>query len=189
VNSPPPFAIDLPDGLLQRARNGDEAALEALYRRFERPIHALAWRLLGDIDEAMDVVHDTLLKVFAGLSGYRGEAPLWAWVRQIAANEALMRLRRRGRLSFCEEVPEPVDDGGDALPLRAAETAVLQRALSRLPDATRAVLWLFHGEGLTHEEIGQSMGRTSSFSKSQLARGTRRLRQLMDVCIEESSHA
>lgn len=179
----------MPELLLARARRGDIQAFEQIYRRFERPVHALAWRLLGDADEAADVLHDVMLKVHRGLDGFRGEAPLWAWIRQIASNEALMRLRRRSRLEYlpADALPEPEDDGAH-WPLQAAEQALLGEALSQLPAVTRAVLWLYHGEGLTHEEIAQAMGRTRSFSKSQLMRGVQKLRQLLNVDREESSH-
>src|SRR3546814_13862186 len=64
---------------------------------------------------------------------------------------------------------------------------LLQRALARLPANTRGVLWLYHAEGYTHEEIAALMQRTPSFSKSQLARGTRRLRPLLQI--EDHDHA
>lgn len=189
VSSPSAFAIDLPTALLERARAGDMAAFEQIYRRFERPVYALAWRLLGDADEAMDVLHDAMLKVHRGLAGFRGEAPLWGWIRQIASNEALMRLRARGRLQFVDELPEDDSDAQSGLPPEAAEGALLERALAALPHSTRAVLWLYHGEGFTHEEIASAMGRTASFSKSQLSRGTRRLRELLRIPQEVAQHA
>ena len=65
-------------------------------------------------------------------------------------------------------------------PPAAADAALLQRALAALPASTRSVLWLYHAEGYTHEEIAALMERTASFSKSQLARGTRRLRALLE---------
>lgn len=182
VTPPSAFAVELPELLLARARRGEQAAFEQIYRRFERPVHALAWRLLGDAEEAADVLHDVMLKVHRGLAGYRGEAPLWAWIRQIASNEALMRLRRRGRLEYLpdEALPQPADAADDRA-VAAAEQAVLGRALAQLPAVTRAVIWLHHGEGLSHDEIGRLMGRTRSFSKSQLSRGVQRLRQLLDI--------
>ena len=69
---------------------------------------------------------------------------------------------------------------------------LLQRALAALPASTRSVLWLYHAEGYTHEEIAALMQRTPSFSKSQLARGGRRLRTLLDPAAEtaaEHTHA
>lgn len=180
MSHPSAFAIDLPADLLPGLRRGETRAFERLYRLFERPVYALALRMLGDADEAMDVLHDTLLKVQQGLHGFRGDAPFWGWLRRIAVNEALMRLRRRGRLpdSAPLDLVEIIDDTQLA-PLRHAEAAQLERAMTALPDLTRSVLWLYHGEGCTHEEIAALMGRTPSFSKSQLARGTQRLRDLL----------
>jgi RNA polymerase sigma-70 factor (ECF subfamily) len=61
--------------------------------------------------------------------------------------------------------------------------------MGRLPDTTRSVLWLYHAEGYTHDEIAGLMGRTPSFSKSQLARGTRKLRDLLKIETETRTHA
>jgi RNA polymerase sigma factor (sigma-70 family) len=184
------FAIDVPDSLLRRARTGDRSAFEQLYRLFERPVYSLAARMLGDRDEAMEVLHDAMLKVLDRLGEFRGDAPFWGWLRQIAVNEALMKLRKRQRLDYVEELPEPdAHDAAALLPPAAAEAGALGRALEQLSDTTRSVLWLYHGEGYTHEEIATLMGRTTSFSKTQLLRGVRRLRELLKVDQEAAVHA
>ena len=178
------FAIDVPDALLARVRAGDRTAFEQLYRWFERPVFTLAVRMLGDRDQAQDVLQDTMLKAYSRIDGFDGRdgSPFWGWLRRVAVNEALMRLRRDRRLSR-----ELADDGAldhaqdhGPPPPAAADAAALQRALAALPEATRSVLWLYHAEGYTHEEIAVLMARTASFSKSQLARGTRRLRTLLE---------
>lgn len=157
-------------------------AFERIYRLFERPVYTLALRLLGDRDEAQEILHDTMLKLFQNIDSYRGDSPFWGWLRQIAANESLMRLRKRARLAYVEDVPEPVEDEPSTLlPPAAADASRLVEAMQRLPDATRSVLWLYHAEGYTHEEIAGLMQRSVSFSKSQVARGTRRLRELLEV--------
>jgi len=182
VSATSTFAIDVPAALLAEARRGSMPAFERLYRLFERPVYTLALRLLGDRDEAQEILHDAMLKVFQNIEGFRGDSPFWGWLRQIAANEALMRLRRRARLAYVEDVPEPDDDAhATLLPPVAADASRLVEAMQRLPDATRSVLWLYHAEGYTHEEIAGLMQRSVSFSKSQVARGTRRLRQLLEV--------
>jgi RNA polymerase sigma-70 factor (ECF subfamily) len=186
------FAIDVPAALLARARSGDRAAFEQLYRWFERPVFTLALRMCGDREEAAEVLQDTMLKLFDRIDDYRGSdgAPFWGWLRRIAVNEALMRLRRDRRLA--QELPgdDLLADDHAPPPAAAADAALLQRALASLPAATRSVLWLFHAEGHTHEEIAALMQRTPSFSKSQLARGTRRLRALLEpAAITEVIHA
>jgi RNA polymerase sigma-70 factor (ECF subfamily) len=176
------FAIEVPATLLARARQGEAAAFEQLYRDFERPVFTLALRLTGKREEAQDVLQDTMMKLLDRVSEFRGDSPFWGWLRQIAVNEALMLLRRRGKLVVEGEFDESaLTDNEQMLPPRAADAAILARALSEMPGATRSVLWLYHAEGYTHEEIAAAMGKSLSFSKSQLARGTRRLRQLLEV--------
>jgi RNA polymerase sigma factor (sigma-70 family) len=184
------FAIDVPDALLARARAGDRAAFEQLYRWFERPVFTLALRIAGNREEAQDVLQETMLKVLGRIGEFRGAgSPFWGWLRQIAVNEALMRLRRDKRLSLEIGVDDPSEYAEDLAPPppAAADAALLQRALATLPPATRSVLWLYHAEGYTHEEIAVLMQRTPSFSKSQLARGTKKLRASLDI--QEAAHA
>ena len=173
-----PFDLDVPQSLVDLARGGDVAAFEQLYRRFERPVFNLAWRMLGDADAAREILQDSMLKVFQRIGQYRSDAPFWAWLRQIATNEALMRLRRDKHLDDRAEVPEIVDDS--APPWVRADSAALERALGGLSALTRSVLWLYHVEGYAHHEIAEQLGKTTSFSKSQVARGTARLRELLE---------
>lgn len=183
------FVIEIPEALVARARRGETMAFEQIYRRFERPVYTLALRICGDRDEAQDVLQNTMLKMIDRIHAFRGDSPFWGWLRQIAVNEALMRLRQRGRLRLCEEPPEPEPGSDDhLLPPAAADAATLTRALEQLPDATRSVLWLYHAEGYSHPEIAALMGRTVSFSKSQLARGLRRLRSQMGLTEEVDTH-
>jgi RNA polymerase sigma-70 factor (ECF subfamily) len=175
------FQIDLPAQLIERAQRGDVAAFEHIYRRFERPVFTLALRMLGEPEAARDTLHDTMLKAFERIAQFRGDAPLWAWLRQIATNEALMRLRRGDHLNASRDVPDFDTLADDApAPWAHADARALEAALAQLPAVTRSVLWLYHVEGQTHPEIALAMGKTTSFSKSQLARGTARLRAILD---------
>lgn len=172
------FQIDVPSEQLAQARVGDVRAFENIYRAFERPAYTLALRMLGDAESARDVLHEAMLKVFQRLAQFRNEAPFWAWLRQIVLNEALMRLR-------CHEPPASDLDADDIIDLAPppwvlADAHTLERALDKLPALTRSVLWLYHVEGYSHPEIAALVGKTASFSKSQLARGTARLRALLD---------
>ena len=159
------FAIDVPAALLGRAQAGQRQALEEIYRCFERPVFNLALRITGEREEASEVLQDTMLRMIDHIGGFRGSSPFWGWLRQIAVNEALMRLRRGRRqpleLSGDDEHGFGEDTG--PLPPAAADTAQLHRALGSLPAATRSVLWLYHAECYTHEEIGALMQRTPIF--------------------------
>lgn len=176
------FAIDVPDSLIQRAKRGDAQAFEQIYRWFERPIYTLGLRLCGQPAEAQEVLQDCMIKVMTRIGEFKGQSPFWGWLRQIAVNEALMRLRRSAK-GFKEEDVYDSDlaDNGTAMPPQAAEAAQMIEALQTLPAITRSVLWLYHVEGFTHEEIAGQMGKTPSFSKSQLSRGTRKLRDTLAI--------
>jgi RNA polymerase sigma factor (sigma-70 family) len=180
------FAIDIPATTIAQLRRGDARAFEQIYRLFERPVYSLAWRMLGDPDEAREVLHDTLLQVFERVAQFRGESPFWGWLRQIAVNQALMCIRKR-RLDYVDEVPEP------EMLMRTLDPAIagvdLERALHDVPVLTRSVLWLYFVEGYTHEEIARAFDRTVSFSKTQVSRGTEKLRHLLDVGREALAYA
>jgi len=172
------FELELPQSLIDRAKAGELAAFEQIYRRFERPVYSLAARVLNDTEAAREVLHDAMLKVFQRIGQYRNDAPFWGWLRQIALNEALMRLRRERHFDAEADVEYIADDG--APPWVRADALALERALGELPAVTRSVLWLYHVEGYSHPEIADMVGKTISFSKSQVARGTARLRAMLD---------
>jgi RNA polymerase sigma-70 factor (ECF subfamily) len=172
------FGHHVPPALIERLKRGDMAAFERIYREFERATYTLALRLTGRRQAASEVLQDAMLKAYERAGQYRGEAPFGAWLKRLVVNQALMHLRReRCRASEIFEDIHPDTTGGE--PWHVADAATLERALSQLPDTARAVLWLYHVEGYTHPEIAAEFGRSVSFSKSQLARATRRLRQLL----------
>lgn len=161
------------DSVVARARTGDPAALEALFRAFEVPVYNLARRICRTAEDAEDVLQETFFEVFRSIGRYREEGSLWGWVRTIAASKALMRLRRN-KYRETEELQD------DVMGQRREDTHLrmdLEAALERLSESARAVVWMHDVEGYTHEEIGSMMGKTPSFSKSQLARAHVRLRR------------
>jgi len=165
--------------LVARARAGDFAALERLYRTYERPVYTLARRLTRSAEDAEDVLQETFLEVCRSLRQWRGDGSLWGWIRTIAASKALMRYRRE-KLREWEPLDDDVGRAGDDVPLRMD----LEAALQRLPERSRTVVWLHDVEGYTHEEIAELMGMTTSFSKSQLARAHDRLRRWLGAGVE-----
>src|SRR5881296_3925746 len=109
------ISLAVPDILVARARAGDLEALEALYRAFETPVYNLARRMLRHPEEAEDVLQETFLEVVKSIRSYRGEGPLWAWIRKIAASKALMRIRRE-QLRGVELLDEETAPGGSCAP-------------------------------------------------------------------------
>jgi RNA polymerase sigma-70 factor (ECF subfamily) len=131
-----------------QARAGDVAALEELYRAFEAPVYSLARRICRTTEDAEDVVQETFFEVCRSIRRYRQDGSLWGWVRTIAASKALMRLRRNKYRDTDELEDEahqgPRSDHGLRMDLEAA--------LERLPETSRAVVWLHDVEGYTHRK-------------------------------------
>src|SRR3954470_21405185 len=152
------------DRVVARARAGDPDALEQLYRAFEAPVYNLARRICRTTEDAEDVLQETFFEVCRSIGQYREEGSLWGWVRSIAASKALMRLRR----NKYRETDELLEDAAPARRDDAHLRMDLEAALERLPEVSRAVVWLHDVEGYTHEDIAAMMGKTASFSKSQL---------------------
>lgn len=174
--------IKLPDSLVAAARAGDSAALEAVHAATAGALYTLLRRLVRRPAIAEELLQETFVDVLEHIGAYEGRCPLPAWIRALAVNRALMYLRspwHRG-LEWLDKDP----GGPDRLPAAVFEShapldAGLERALMTLPALSRAVVWLHDVEGFTHAEIGIALGRTPSFSKSQLARAHRRLRELL----------
>lgn len=130
-----------------------------------------------------------MLKLFGKLPEFRGDSPFWGWLRQIAVNESLMRIRKRHpnqELDLSEESDFLESD--ILLPPQAADAHRLAEAMNQLPATTRSVLWLYHVEGYTHDEIAGLMDKSTSFSKSQCSRGGKKLRELLNIDREIVSH-
>ena len=176
---------DLPTETLARARSGAVDAQEAIYRAYQRPVRTLARRLVPSMAAAEDLAQDVFVEVLTKLDQYDGRGAFAGWVRSITVNKCLMHLRspwqraRRWLDSASEGVSVEWPEQRSAF--ATGDTVDLERALARLGDTARAVVWLHDVEGYTHAEIGQLLGGTASFSKSQLARAHVRLRELLEA--------
>ncbi len=167
------FPLANADTVVARAKAGDPEALEQIFRAFETPVYNLARRICRTVEDAEDTLQETFFEVARSIRRFRGDGSLWAWVRTIASSKALMRLRRNKYRDtdelHDEYVPHRQEDGHLRMDLEAA--------LERLPEVSRAVVWLHDVEGYTHNEIAEQMGKSVSFSKSQLSRAHVRLRR------------
>lgn len=185
--------IAVPDDIVQQARCGQTSAQAKIYELLSPAVHGLIRRIVGNRALAEDLFQDTMMTVFERIGSFRGEAPLGAWVRQVAVTRCLMYLRspwHRARLALERSDDVPYSGGDGAGELRPREDVLritlpdgwtdqmdLERALATLSPTARAVVWLYDVEGYSHEEIARQFGRTVSFSKSQLARAHARLRE------------
>jgi RNA polymerase sigma-70 factor (ECF subfamily) len=165
--------VTAPDDQLVAAflRDRSEEAFAALYARHAPIVYGLALRLAG-ASAADDVAQDAWMRAVARLADFRGQSALRTWLCGFVVNCCRERWRAAGRDLAVE--PEPVvrPDPADALDVDAA--------LARLPDGYRAALVLHDVYGHTHAEIAAMLGIEEGTSKSQLSRGRRAMRALME---------
>ena len=175
--------IEIEPAIVRRAARGDGKAHEIIYRAFATPVYSVCLRFTRVPAQAEDLLQETFIEVMRSIDGFRGDAPLGAWIRRIAVSKALMFLRSawHSRGQSLDEDWEAFGSGAEPPVTRYPDTAMdLDAALGRLPPVARAVVWLHDVEGYTHREIAEFMGKTESFSKSQLSRAYQRLRPFLE---------
>ncbi len=178
--------IQIDPAIIKRAARGDVRAHEILYRAFATPVYSICLRFTRVPAHAEDLVQETFIEVMRSIKQFRGEAAIGSWIRRIAVSKALMFLRS----AWTARSQSLADDWDDMTPGDAASHGIsrhpddaldLDAALANLPTVSRVVVWLHDVEGFTHKEIAAAMGKTESFSKSQLSRAYQRLRPMLDA--------
>lgn len=178
--------ISIDPGIIKRASRGDAKAHEIIYRAFSAPVYSIGLRFTRVPAHAEDLLQETFIEVMRSISKFRGEAALGSWIRRIAVSKSLMFLRSawhaRGQ-SLDDDWDDMTAGSGSShgLSQHPDDALDLDAALADLPPVSRAVVWLHDVEGFTHKEIADFMGKTESFSKSQLSRAYQRLRPLLEA--------
>ena len=184
--------------LVERAAGGDAEAFEKLFVKYRQRVFAVAWRLLHDQDTALDVVQDAFVRAYEQLEDLRGEARFFPWLRRIAVNLAIDRLRhaRRGvEVSLDEQRVGEGDEereepaavvkarAGAESPAQKAElsefSAALSAALQKLSDSHRAVFMLHAAEGMSYKEIAEALDINIGTVMSRLFYARKRLQELL----------
>ena len=148
-------------------KNGDRAAMRRLYDLYSGYIMAIVMRYVPDKDDVPDVVQEAFIKIFTSIGQYkyRGEGTLKMWLSRVTANEALGFLRRKGNITFTDNIPdEPIDDEPD---ISQISDEALTEMIASLPEGYRVVLNLYVFGQMSHKEIADELGITPSTSASQ----------------------
>jgi RNA polymerase sigma-70 factor (ECF subfamily) len=171
--------------LVERALAGDGDAFGEVVRRWERKIYALAYGILGSVEEARDASQETFIAAYRNLQGFRGEAKVSSWLHRIAVNQCVSR-QRRARVRPETGLEELGEAAGESLlsssdsPARASEAGqraeAVRRAVASLPQELREVVLLKEFEELTFQEIADALQLPLSTVKSRLYTALRQLR-------------
>jgi len=166
---------------------GDAESFNQLVLRWERPIFALAYRVIGREEEARDVVQETFLRAFRGIGKFRGQAKFSSWVYRIALNLCRDWIRRERRAPIL-----PTPEGVDVIELAAEQgpvesiedlvarndiSKVVADLMTRLPEEQRTAIILKEYHGMTFQEIADLQGVPLSTVKTRLYQGLNVLRR------------
>jgi len=173
--------------LVARSIGGDPDSFNQLVLRWERPIYALAYRVIGREEDARDVCQETFLRAFRALNGFRGQAKFSSWLYRIALNLCRDWVRRERRTPVVQ-----APDDLDALELSAVRepttsiydlvarrelTHIVERAMAKLPEDQRTAIILKEYHELTFQEIADLVGCPLSTVKTRLYQGLAVLRR------------
>jgi len=185
--------------LLERIRNGDESGFELLVKEHTAKVIGLAWRLVGNREEAEDLAQEAFLRLHRSLPKFRGESRISTWLYRTTTRLAIDHLRReriKRKLFFFRQdndAPDPVELASDLRndPGRTFQSQeamqTLRKSMAKLSARQQVVFTLRHYEGLPLKEIAEHLGLEIGTVKAHLHRAVTQLRQDLIEYREESA--
>jgi RNA polymerase sigma-70 factor (ECF subfamily) len=166
--------------LVARAKDGDVAAFEALYRQHEKRIYGLCLRMVADPSRAEDLTQEAFVRAWQKLGSFHGQSAFGTWLHRLTVNVVLGAIRSRSRRKDFAVANEELHIVPDPRPAPALESGIdLTRAISELPPKARVVFLLHDVEGLKHGEVAEALGIAIGTSKAHLHRARQILREAL----------
>lgn len=174
--------IDKHYNLVVECKQGSKKACYELYRLYSKAMLNIAYRIVGNIGEAEDVLQEAFLHAFNKVHDFRQETTFGLWLKQIVVSRSINLLRKR-KLEWTEledekmmNIPEEeIDDDEE----KNYKVAAVKEAMKELPEGYRVVISLYLLEGYDHEEIGQILNITENTSRTQFLRAKRKLGEIL----------
>jgi RNA polymerase sigma-70 factor, ECF subfamily len=174
---------------IERAKQGDAQAFQALYDKHKRRVYSLCLRMTANTAEAEDLTQEAFLQLYRKIATFRGESAFSTWLHRLSVNVVLMHLRKKSLpVVSLEETTQGEDDtpkkdfGAEDLALAGSiDRLQLQKAVDDLPPGYRTIFVLHDVEGYEHNEIATIVGCSIGNSKSQLHKARMKLRDLLKL--------
>ncbi|GAB3553771.1 RNA polymerase sigma factor [Spirosoma fluminis] len=185
--------------LIATLQTGSETAFRQFVETYQKKVYNLAFRLVGDRDEADDIAQEVFVEVYQTIRQFRGDAKLSTWLYRITTTQALAHLRKcqaKKRFAFVTSLfgssnevlydPPATENPGRQLE-QSEETTMLLKAIDHLPDTQRAAFTLHYIEGLPYKDIADVLQTTVSAVESLLHRAKRQLRTRLQPFYQDST--
>ncbi len=186
--------------LVKKSQEGDYKSFEELVKRYEKKVYNLAYRIMGNKEDASDVIQETFLQAFRKLRGFKGKAKFSTWLYRIAVNACLMRKRKQRKMQMVsldlpiltkkeDEIKRELRDDWSKSPLATLENEEVKKTLSKaidsLPEDYRTALLLRGLNGLSNEETAKVLNISIPALKSRLHRARLFLRDKLSEYFKE----
>ncbi|HUX21042.1 MAG TPA: sigma-70 family RNA polymerase sigma factor [Spirochaetia bacterium] len=171
--------VELPDTeLVKRCQARESAATQELYRRYREMVYRVAWKIVLDREDALDVTQEVFVRVLRGIGSFQQQAKVSTWMTRIAVNASIDLLRRRRRhIALHRELAETprAEISFDT----AFEAERVRAAMGKLSEEQRTCLSLREMEGQSYEEIAEALGCSIGTVRSRIHRARARVRLLL----------
>ena len=188
-----PAKRDEDQGLVARTQEGDVAAFDQLVVKYSPRIYGLVYNMTSNHEDTNDLLQDVFSKAYKSIRGFRGKSSFYTWIHSIAVNMTLNFLKKRGRrfnLSL-DDVDNSIQNDKEFLeltqtssPVREADLSELQKrlneAMMKLSDEHRAVVTMFHIQGMPHAEISKILRVSEGTVRSRLFYANRQLQNYLE---------
>ncbi|NCO55391.1 MAG: RNA polymerase subunit sigma-70 [Bacteroidetes bacterium CG02_land_8_20_14_3_00_31_25] len=173
--------------LVESCIKGNRKSQELLYKTFYGKMLVVCMRYSRNREEAQDVLHDGLIKVFSKLKSFENKGSFEGWVRRIIVNVAIDRVRSRKDFYINEEqeflldnIVDESDDVAELEKIKKMNAETIIELMQKLSPSYRAVLNLFAVENMQHKEIAETLNISIGTSKSNLAKAKVKLKELLE---------
>ena len=173
--------FDIHFDLVARCKNGERKAQQSLYELYAKAMYNTALRILGNADDAKDILQESFVDMFTKLDTFRMESSFGAWFKRIVVNKSINYLKRN-KMVFQDsnDIPDMPEEEEES-PQFNYEVKDVKRAVSRLPQGYKIVFDLYMFEEFSHREIASELGISGATTKSQLSRAKKKVRQELEL--------
>ena len=167
--------------LIVQSQQGDQAAMSSLYGLYSKAMYNICRRMMGDEEEAKDLLQESFVDAFQKLPSLREINTFSSWIKRIVVNNCINAIRKRKLdTSQLEEGADFVEDEEDDFEYTEFQASQIMQAIDLLPEGCKTVLNLYLFEGYDHKEIGEILGVTESASKAQYCKAKARIRKILE---------
>lgn len=166
--------------LIEQCQRQDREAQAKLYALYARAMFNICRRMMGDDEEAKDLLQESFIHAFQKLPSLRDTSLFSSWIKRIVVNHCINAIRKRRILtSSLDEEFDQIEETDD-FAYQEHQVEEIMRAIELLPEGCRTVLNLYLFEGYDHKEIGQILAITESASKAQYSKARARVRKILE---------